>query len=167
MCYVCDDCQKVNANTPLLACNDGFFNQGGNTEASTVTTTVATTTEEVTTTSDMTTTSIPETSTTIASDPTTVESTTSEETTAGIPESTESTESPIPTPATVGPPETTTSVPTPPTVELNREVTHLLPSDTQLPIRQRRSVIETGISYHCYTVQKTSKCQVPHVACHI
>lgn len=161
MCYVCDDCTKVDKNTPLLACNEAFFNQGGSTEASTVTTTTTTApttlaTDFETTSSDNPTTSIPESS--IASETT---SATVEDTTLG---STENTEAPMPTPATVGPPETTTGVPTPPIEDLARELTRLSPVDTsqpevaaELPIRQRRAVINTDISYHCYTVQKTGK----------
>ncbi|KAM8717180.1 hypothetical protein ACLKA7_003963 [Drosophila subpalustris] len=157
MCYVCDDCSKVDKNTPLLACNEGFFNQGGSTEASTVTTTTAPTTlatDFETTSSESPTTSIPESSFASETTSATVENTPTE--------NTESTEAPIPTPATVGPPETTTGVPTPPNEDLARELTRLTPVDisqpevaAELPIRQRRAVINTDISYHCYTVQKT------------
>ncbi|XP_062123216.1 mucin-5AC [Drosophila sulfurigaster albostrigata] len=164
MCYVCDNCQTVDKNTPLLACNEDFFNQGGSTEASTVTTTMSTmtTTDEPTTIMPTT-----ETPTTMPSDSTTVMDTTTTEqpttdTTAA--QTTEKTDAPMPTPATVGPPETTTSVPTPPNEDLLREVTKLVavngsPSGladfTELPIRQRRALIDTNVSFHCYTVKKT------------
>ncbi|XP_064537496.1 uncharacterized protein LOC135427813 [Drosophila montana] len=173
MCYVCDDCEKVTKETPLLACNADFFNQGGSTEASTVTTT-STTPTTVFTTDEAPTSS---TETTVTAENTTTDSTTSDPVTSTVStdstsetntESTESTEAPMPTPATVGPPETTTGVPTPPAEDLLRQVntTRLLPSSadadsaavtttTELAIRQRRALIDTSVSYHCYTVQKT------------
>ncbi|XP_034490980.1 integumentary mucin A.1 [Drosophila innubila] len=166
MCYVCEDCNQVDSKTPLLACNEGFFNQGGSTEASTVTTTTASTTlttEDTTVSSEMTTTSIPESS--VASEttsPAVEDTTTPGPSTTEIPESTVSTEPAMPTPATVGPPETTTGVPTPPNEDMIREVTRLSPIvnsqpeiAAELPIRQRRSVIDTDVSYHCYSVKKT------------
>ncbi|KAH8263151.1 hypothetical protein KR044_005264 [Drosophila immigrans] len=170
MCYVCEDCKTVDKSTPLLACNEEFFNQGASSEASTVTTTMSTTlstTEEPNTTSDMPTTETTTNMPSEATSPTTVmDTTTSEQVTteATTEQSTQSTEAPMPTPATVGPPETTTGVPTPPNEDLLREVTKLLavnePSGlaeftSELPIRQRRAVIDTSVSFHCYTVMKT------------
>ncbi|EDW88497.1 flocculation protein FLO11 [Drosophila yakuba] len=173
MCYVCDDCAQLPKDAPLLACNEDFFNPGGSTEASTVTTT--TTTEASTTTSQETTTT-PETTTVITSiqtDPattesttTTVETTTSDPTTEST-QSTESTEAPIPTPGTAGPVQTTTGVPTPPAEDLAvravaLNTTRLVPVDEEaetttplasLAIRQRRAVIDTEYTYHCYSVQ--------------
>ncbi|EDW64807.1 salivary glue protein Sgs-3 [Drosophila virilis] len=172
MCYVCDDCEKVTKETPLLACNADFFNQGGSTEASTVTTTSTTTTI---TTTVFTTDEAPTSSSEYTpAETTTPDSTTSDLVTSTIATdstsemSTESTEAPMPTPATVGPPETTTGMPTPPAEDLLRQMntTRLLPSSadansaavtttTELAIRQRRALIDTSVSYHCYTVQKT------------
>ncbi|XP_023165419.2 flocculation protein FLO11 [Drosophila hydei] len=157
MCYVCNNCAKVDNETPLLACNEDFFNHGGSTEASTVTTTAMTTTDElpkttestsVTTEASPSTTSEPESSTNA------VETTTE----AGTTETTASTEQPMPTPATVGPLETTTGVPTPPAEDSLSKFdvdTPVSVSVTDLNIRQRRALIDTGVSYHCYKVQKT------------
>ncbi|XP_016989257.2 threonine-rich protein [Drosophila rhopaloa] len=177
MCYVCDDCAQLPKDAPLLACNEDFFNPGGSTEASTVTTT--TTTEASTTTSQETTlapveTTTPSTSaetdpTTTESTSTTVEITTTELTTEATQstQSTQSTEAPIPTPPTAGPVETTTGVPTPPAEDLAAlsvalNTTRLVPVEAEtttptssLAIRQRRSVIDTGFTYHCYSVQVT------------
>ncbi|EDV59342.1 cell wall protein DAN4 [Drosophila erecta] len=170
MCYVCDDCAQLPKDAPLLACNEDFFNTGGSTEASTVTTT--TTTEAGTTTSQETTTA-PETTTMLTSaqtDPPSTESTTTTvETTTNDPttESTQSTEAPIPTPGTAGPVQTTTGVPTPPAEDLAAlaaalNTTRLVPVEAEaetttpipsLAIRQRRSVIDTDYTYHCYSVQ--------------
>ncbi|XP_017132689.1 flocculation protein FLO11 [Drosophila elegans] len=179
MCYVCDDCAQLPKDAPLLACNEDFFNTGGSTEASTVTTT--TTTEASTTTSQETTVTPAETTTTstsVKTDPpatesttTTVETTTTELTTETIPstQSTQSTEAPIPTPPTAGPVETTTGVPTPPNEDLAAlavalNTTRLVPVEAEtttpslplpLAVRQRRSVIDTGYTYHCYSVEVT------------
>nr|XP_016925194.1 flocculation protein FLO11 [Drosophila suzukii] len=174
MCYVCDDCAQLPKDAPLLACNEDFFNPGGSTEASTVTTT--TTTEASTTTTDETTAAPVETTTAITSvetdPPTTESSTTTVETTVtseATTESTQSTEAPIPTPPTVGPVQTTTGVPTPPAEDLAAlsvflNTTRLVPVDADaetttpiasLAIRQRRAVVDTGVTYHCYSVQVT------------
>ncbi|XP_022214694.2 LOW QUALITY PROTEIN: flocculation protein FLO11 [Drosophila obscura] len=168
MCYVCDDCAMLQKDTPLLACNEDFFNQGGSTEASTVTTTTTTeasttTTEESTTVES--TTTIDAQSTTVETSPppqptttTTVETTTTEL----ITESTASTEAPIPTPPTAGPVETTTGWPTPPAEDLlalaARNTTRLVAVETEsttpsLAIRQRRSMVDTDYTFHCYSVQ--------------
>ncbi|KAH8377444.1 hypothetical protein KR093_005457 [Drosophila rubida] len=170
MCYVCKNCNTVDKNTPLLACNDDFFNHGGSTQASTVTTTMTTplTTTEVpaTTTSDIRTTesetSPPTQPRTTPEETTTTEQLTTEVTTD---QSTMSTEAPMPTPPTVGPPETTTVMPTPPTEDVVLGVTKLLAVNdsprelaqfaSELQIRQRRAVIDTSVSFHCYTVKKT------------
>ncbi|XP_032575297.1 flocculation protein FLO11 [Drosophila sechellia] len=173
MCYVCDNCAQLPKDAPLLACNKDFFNPGGSTEASTLTTT---TTTEARTTTTQETTSTPETTTVITSvqtDPpttesttTTVETTTSDPTTEST-QSTESTEAPIPTPATAAPVQTTTGVPTPPAEDLSAlsvalNTTRLVPVNedaetttplSSLAIRQRRAVIETEYTYHCYSVQ--------------
>lgn len=171
MCYVCDNCAQLPKDAPLLACNEDFFNPGGSTEASTVTTTEAstTTTQETTTTPETTTLIV----TSVQTDPpatesttTTVETTTSDPTTEST-QSTESTEAPIPTPGTAGPVETTTGVPTPPAEDLSAlsvalNTTRLVPVNkdegtttptSSLAIRQRRAVIDTDYTYHCYSVQ--------------
>ncbi|XP_016967621.1 uncharacterized protein LOC108036144 [Drosophila biarmipes] len=171
MCYVCDDCAQLPKDAPLLACNEDFFNPGGSTEASTVTTTT-TTTEASTTAKEETTAAPVETTTAITSvetePPTTESTTTSVETTVtsdATTESTQSTEAPIPTPPTVGPVQTTTGVPTPPAEDLAAlsvalNTTRLVPVAAQtttpipsLAIRQRRAVVDTGVTYHCYSVQ--------------
>ncbi|XP_017068621.1 flocculation protein FLO11 [Drosophila eugracilis] len=174
MCYVCDDCAQLPKDAPLLACNEDFFNPGGSTEASTVTTT--STTEASTTTTQETTAAPVETTTAITSaetDPpttesttTTVETTTTEQTTETT-QSTQTTETPIPTPPTAGPVQTTTGVPTPPAEDLAAlsvalNTTRLVPVDAgeetttpSLAIRQRRAVINTEFTYHCYSVQVT------------
>ncbi|SPP79430.1 flocculation protein FLO11 [Drosophila guanche] len=170
MCYVCDDCAMLQKDTPLLACNDDFFNHGGSTEASTVTTTTTTeasttTTEESTTvqstsTMDTSTQSTTAETTVATTEPTTttVETTTPEL----ITESTASTEAPAPTPPTAGPVETTTGWPTPPAEDLlalaARNTTRLVPVETEsttpsLAIRQRRSLVDTEYTFHCYSVQ--------------
>ncbi|XP_017052291.1 cell wall protein DAN4 [Drosophila ficusphila] len=175
MCYVCDDCAQLPKDAPLLACNEDFFNPGGSTEASTVTTTstteAATTTEQETTAAPVeTTTAITSTETdppTTESSTTTVETTTTElttETTQST-QTTVSTEAPIPTPPTAGPVQTTTGVPTPPaedlaalSVTLNTTRLVAVEPETTTPslaIRQRRSVIDTEYTYHCYSVQVT------------
>ncbi|TDG47852.1 hypothetical protein AWZ03_005806 [Drosophila navojoa] len=154
MCYVCNNCEKVDKNTPLLACNEDFFNQHGSTEASTVTTSSSIPTDSETSELTPTTTSNPETIIT------TLEP---ESTEPGTIDTTVSTDLPIPTPATVGPPETTTGVPTPPAetgldrLEISSKfaVSTEPENSTDLYIRQRRAVIDTGISYHCYKVEKT------------
>ncbi|XP_017004789.2 uncharacterized protein [Drosophila takahashii] len=172
MCYVCDDCAQLPKDAPLLACNEDFFNPGGSTEASTVTTT--TTTEASTTTTQETSVAPVETTTAITSvetDPPTTESTTTTvETTVtseATTDTTQSTEAPIPTPATAGPVQTTTGVPTPPAEDLAAlsvalNTTRLVPVETDaetttpipsLAIRQRRAVVDTGVTYHCYSVQ--------------
>lgn len=164
MCYVCDDCAQLPKDAPLLACNKDFFNPGGSTEASTVTTsstTEASTTVELETTLSSVETTAATTSTEADPPSTEITSTTSEPTT----ESTQSTEAPIPTPATAGPVQTTTGVPTPPAEDLAAlpvalNTTRLVPVDVEtttssLAIRQRRAVIDTGYTYHCYSVQVT------------
>ncbi|KAH8409611.1 hypothetical protein KR222_011165 [Zaprionus bogoriensis] len=156
-CYVCDDCAKVSKETPLVQCNEDYFNQGGSTEASTVTTTPATTlstspTPEESSSSSTTTTTTTSESTSVETSPTTepaqttvtTDPTTTEQT-SEITETTETTELPMPTPATVGPPESTTLMPTPPSKDT-----------VDLAIRQRRSLIDTSVSYHCYSVEKTA-----------
>ncbi|XP_032584779.1 uncharacterized protein LOC6576038 [Drosophila mojavensis] len=157
MCYVCDNCENVDKNTPLLACNEEFFNHQGSTEDPRPTTEMETSidTRSTATESESTpaSTSEPETSTT------TVETTTE----PGTTETTARTDLPIPTPATVGPPETTTGVPTPPEetglnrLEISTQFSDATDSEnsTDLYIRQRRALIDTDISYHCYKVQKT------------
>ncbi|KAH8269706.1 hypothetical protein KR018_001635, partial [Drosophila ironensis] len=167
MCYVCDDCAQLPKDARLLACNEDFFNSGGITEASTVTTTTPTepptTPEEPTTlitpTEPMTT-SVESTTVTTeaATASTTVEPTTNEPTTL----STQSTEPPAPTPPTAGPVETTSAVPTPPAEDnlfrLTSNSTRLVPvgseSTEPIPVRRRRAAIESGgYTYHCYSVQ--------------
>lgn len=175
MCYVCDDCEQLPKDAPLLACNEEFFNTGGSTEASTVTTTTSTeasttsmSTEETSTTPEMTTisaeTSPPTTETTTT---TPVETTTPEPTTESS-QSTESTEAPAPTPPTAGPVQTTTGVPTPPIEDLFRlaatalNTTRLVPVESSTPslaIRQRRAVVDTEFTYHCYSVQVSGESQ--------
>ncbi|XP_068146271.1 uncharacterized protein [Drosophila tropicalis] len=168
MCYVCDDCATMPKDAPLLACNEDFFNPGGSTEASTVTTTTpASTTDAVESTTPMETspTTIASTIEESSTDPA---STTTEEVTSTSEQSAESTEAPIPTPNTAGPVETTTGVPTPPQEDLNAvpasaaNTTRLVQigeesssNATPLAIRQRRALINTDYSYHCYTVQKS------------
>ncbi|XP_020799186.1 cell wall protein DAN4 [Drosophila serrata] len=169
MCYVCDDCEQLPKDAPLLACNEEFFNPGGSTEASTVTTTTTTeasttamSTEE-TTTPEMTTISAetsPQTTETTTTTP--VETTTPEPTTESSQstESTQSTEAPAPTPPTAGPVQTTTGVPTPPAEDLffvaAMNATRLVPVESSTPslaVRQRRAVVDTEVTYHCYSVQ--------------
>ncbi|KAH8258571.1 hypothetical protein KR038_007735, partial [Drosophila bunnanda] len=170
MCYVCDDCEQLPKDAPLLACNEEFFNPGGSTEASTVTTTTTTeastttiSTEE-TTTPELTTTTVAETSppTTETTTTTPAETTTTEATTESSQstESTQSTEAPAPTPPTAGPVQTTTGVPTPPAEDLffvaAMNATRLVPVENSTPslaIRQRRAVVDTEFTYHCYSVQ--------------
>ncbi|KAH8413399.1 hypothetical protein KR009_010774, partial [Drosophila setifemur] len=171
MCYVCDDCAQLPKDAPLLACNEDFFNPGGSTEASTVTTTTTTeasttSTLETTTTTPMDTTTVESSSaetspatTEVVTSTTTVETTTIEQTT----DTTQSTEAPPPTPPTAGPVQTTAGVPTPPAEDLEAlavalNSTRLLAvnpesSTPSLAIRQRRAVIETDVTYHCYSVQ--------------
>ncbi|XP_017856675.1 PREDICTED: flocculation protein FLO11-like [Drosophila arizonae] len=158
MCYVCDNCENVDKNTPLLACNEEFFNHQGSTEASTVTTTEMETSKDTQSTAT-------ESESTPASTSDLETSTTAVETTTepGTTETTASTDMPIPTPATVGPPETTTGVPTPPEetgmhrLEISTQFSDAtdLENSTDLYIRQRRALIDTDISYHCYKVEKT------------
>lgn len=159
MCYVCDDCDKVTKQTPLLACNEDFFNQGGSTEASTVTTTTMTTPEstETSETTDASTTSSSTTSSPLTTfsettlDPTSSDDTTTPQFTELTTNGDETTEAPQPpTPGTVQPPESTTLAPTPPSVDELQATSSTLPA-----IRQRRSLIDTGVTYHCYSIQKT------------
>lgn len=159
MCYVCDDCDKVTKQTPLLACNEDFFNQGGSTEASTVTTTTMTTPEstETSETTDASTTSSSTTSSPLTTfsettlDPTSSDDTTTPQFTELTTNGDETTEAPLPpTPGTVQPPESTTLAPTPPSVDELQATSSPLPA-----IRQRRSLIDTGVTYHCYSIQKT------------
>lgn len=158
MCYVCDDCDKVTKQTPLLACNEDFFNHGGSTEASTVTTTTMTTPEITeTTTTDASTSSSSTTSTPLTTfsettfDPTSSDDTTTTQFTELTTNGDETTEAPLPpTPGTAQPPESTTQAPTPPSVDGLQAVSSDLPA-----IRQRRSVIDTDVTYHCYSIQKT------------
>ncbi|ALC38913.1 CG7778 [Drosophila busckii] len=153
MCYVCDDCPQLTKATPLLACNEDFFNQGGSTEASTVTTTTpmsSTTdaaTEPITDTTQPESTTMP---TTIVVDTTEPEASTSEQP-ATTEQSTTSTEAPMPTPPTAGPVETTTGLPTPPTEELTKLVAV---TDDAPAIRQRRALVDTNVTYHCYKTQQ-------------
>ncbi|XP_017155213.1 cell wall protein DAN4 [Drosophila miranda] len=170
MCYVCDDCANLQKDTPLLACNDDFFNQGGSTEASTVTTTTTTeasttTTQESTTVESTTPMETSSQSTTVETSPATTEASTTTvvtTTTELITESTASTEAPAPTPPTAGPVETTTGWPTPPAEDLlalaARNTTRLVAVETEsttpsMAIRQRRSVVDTEYTFHCYSVQ--------------
>lgn len=159
MCYVCDNCEKVDKNTPLLACNEDFFNHHDTTERP-----IETTTHSFETSDRITETRSSESSTVTTSEE---PSTTAVETTTepGTTETTGSTDLPMPTPATVGPPETTTGVPTPPTenrldmVQISTKFSDASEPEnsTDLYIRQRRALIDTGISYHCYKVEKTGE----------
>ncbi|TMW48047.1 hypothetical protein DOY81_006868 [Sarcophaga bullata] len=138
MCYVCENCAKVTAETPQFECNEEFFNTGGTTASSVQTTTTTelpkttdpmTTEDASTTTTDSTTVSstttqessttemTTETSTEIHTETTmetTNETSTTEKTTESTTPTTASTEPQPPTPPTVGPPMTTTALPTPP-----------------------------------------------------
>ncbi|KAM7351080.1 uncharacterized protein ACRADG_004065 [Cochliomyia hominivorax] len=142
MCYVCDNCAQVTAETPQFECNADFFNAGGATDSSVQTTTempktTAGTIEEEDKTTEITTIT-PSTVTSEQTTMSTIENKTSESTTEVTTEkatetttemtteettiktiettqkTTSTTEDLPPTPPTVGPPMTTTAIPTPP-----------------------------------------------------
>ncbi|EDW04073.1 integumentary mucin C.1 [Drosophila grimshawi] len=141
-CYVCDNCNEVTKDTPMMLCNADFFNNAGSTEASTSeTTTPAATTTAITmstvTTPSSTSTTDPTTTTVVTEETTTEELTTNEITT----EIAETTVPPPPSAQTIAPVETTTSHPTP------------ADQGSVLNARRRRALTETGYTYHCYTVE--------------